>query len=119
MTAELFISYKDYMINDKGYSPHTVNVRVRTLHTFLKFCYEEGYILEPLHNKVKTVKAPIDNVEALTPQEIKALLAVLDDDWFTQFRDRVIILIMLDTMARIGELFAVKRDNVDLKNGGI
>lgn len=119
ITADLFIAYKDYMINDKGYSPHTTNVRLRTLHTFLKYCYEEGYVVQPLHNKVKTVKAPIDNVEALTPQEIKALLAVIDEGWFTGFRDKVIILTMIDTMARIGELLAVKRDNVDTKNGGI
>jgi integrase/recombinase XerD len=119
MTAELFLGYKDWMLNDKGYTPNTVNVRVRTLHTFLRYCYEEGYILEPIHNKIKTVKAPIDNVEALTPQEIKALLAVIDEDWFTQYRDKVIILTLLDTMCRVGELFSVKRDNVDLNGGTI
>ncbi|WP_108669293.1 tyrosine-type recombinase/integrase [Peribacillus acanthi] len=119
MTTDLFVAYKDFMINDKGYSPHTVNVRIRTLHTFLKFCFEEGYILEPIHIKIKPIKAPIDNVDALEPHEIKTLLAVLDDDWFTQYRDKVIILTMLDTMARIGELFAVKRTNVDLKHGSI
>ncbi|WP_257958693.1 tyrosine-type recombinase/integrase [Bacillus sp. V3-13] len=119
ITAEVFIAYKDYMLNDKGYSPHTVNVRVRALHAFLKYCYEEGYILEPLHNKVKTVKAPIDNVDALTPQEVKALLSVIDEDWFTQYRDKVIIITLLDTMTRVGELFAVKRDNVDLNGGTI
>jgi|tagenome__1003787_1003787.scaffolds.fasta_scaffold7545614_1 integrase/recombinase XerD len=41
--------------------------------------------MEPIHNKVKTVKAPNDNVEALTPQEIKALLSVVDESWFTQY----------------------------------
>jgi integrase/recombinase XerD len=119
MTADVFVGYKDYMINDKGYTPNTVNIRVRTLHTFLKYCYEEGYILEPIHNKIKTVKAPIDNVEPLTPQEIKAILAVIDEDWFTGFRDKVIILTLLDTLCRVGELFAVTRDNVDLNGGGI
>jgi integrase/recombinase XerD len=119
MNAELFLGYKDYMINDKGYTPNTVNIRIRTLHSFLKFCYEEGYILEPIHNKIKTVKAPIDTVDALTPQAVKALLAVIDDEWFTQYRDRIIILTCLDTMCRVGELFAVTRDNVDLNGGSI
>jgi integrase/recombinase XerD len=119
MTADVFVAYKDYMINDKGYTPNTVNIRVRCLHTFLKYCYEEGYILEPIHHKIKPIKAPIDTVDALTPQEVKALLAVIDDEWFTQWRDRIIILTCLDTMCRVGELFAVKRDNVNLNGGGI
>lgn len=119
MTSDTFLTYKSYLIYDKGYKSNTVNVRVRTLHAFLKYCYEEGYILEPIHNKMKTVRAPIDNVEALTPQEIKVLLAVLDDDWFTQYRDKVIILILLDTMARISELLDVKRENIDTNGGSI
>lgn len=119
MTTDTFLGYKNYLIYDKGYKPNTVNVRVRTLHAFLKFCYEEGYIIKPIHNKIKTVKAPIDNLEALTPQEIKALLAVLNDDWFTQYRDKIIILILLDTMARISELLDVKRENIDTNGGSI
>lgn len=119
MTQDVFVGYKEYMIHEKGYSPHTVNIRIRTLHTFLKFCYEEGYIVEPIHHKIKTVRAPIDNVIALEPDEIKLLLSVIDEDWYTGFRDKIIILTMLDTMARISELLAVKRTEVDLKQGSI
>jgi integrase/recombinase XerD len=119
ITVDVFLAYKDHMITEKRYSPHTVNIRVRCLHAFLKYCYEEGYILDPIHNKIKPVKAPIDNVDALTPQEVKALLSVIDDEWFSGFRNKVIILTMLDTMCRVGELLAVKRDNVDLNGGAI
>ncbi|PLT32553.1 integrase [Bacillus sp. V5-8f] len=119
MTAEVFLDYKDYMLNERGFSPHTVNVRVRTLHSFLKYCYEEGFIVDQLHKKIKTVKAPIDNVESLTPMELKQIFSVIDEDWYTGFRDKVLLLVMLDSMARIGELVKATRNNVDLKHGAI
>jgi len=40
-------------------------------------------------------------MSTLTPQEIKALLAILNDVSFTQNHDRIIILTLLDMMARI------------------
>lgn len=42
ITAEVFFGYKDYLINDNGYSPHTVNVRLRTLQRFKSFATTRG-----------------------------------------------------------------------------
>ncbi|MFJ7729275.1 tyrosine-type recombinase/integrase [Neobacillus sp. NPDC097160] len=38
---------------------------------------------------------------------------------YTGYRDKVIVFVLLDTMVRISELVAMKRSNVDLKNGVI
>jgi integrase/recombinase XerD len=116
---EIFIEYKNNMLHDSKYSLHTVNLRVRTLRAFLKFCFDEGYISIPIHNKIKIVRVPLDNVAPLEPEEIKLILNVIDDEWYVGFRDKVIIITLLDTMTRINELLAAKRKHVDLINGTI
>jgi integrase/recombinase XerD len=119
ITAELMQDYKSYMLHDKQLAPSTVNIRIRTLKVFLKYCYNEGFINEPLHEKLKQVKEPQERVKSLEPHEIKALLSVINDEWYSEFRDKVIILIMLDTLVRVSECLAIKRKNVDLRNNVI
>ncbi|MGC4378429.1 tyrosine-type recombinase/integrase [Fictibacillus sp. Mic-4] len=119
ITPIVFRGYIDYMLNDLGVTPVTVNVRIRTLRHFLRFCYNEGYIDTPVHEKFKPVKTAKDTLESFTQEEVKRMLAVLDDDLYVGFRDRVMIYVMLDTMVRASELLAMKRSNVDLKAGEI
>ncbi|WP_411953238.1 tyrosine-type recombinase/integrase [Alkalibacillus sp. S2W] len=118
LTPDLFLDYKTFLI--EKYSPNTVNVRLRTMHAFLKFCYEEGYINEALNMYVKKVRAPIDNLEALEVEEIERLIGTVSrysSEWFTDFRNKVIILTLLDSMARVSELMQAKRRNLNLEEG--
>ncbi|WP_338447756.1 tyrosine-type recombinase/integrase [Niallia oryzisoli] len=107
------------MFNDKGLAPTTANVRIRTMRAFLRYCYQEGWIEEPIHERFKPVKTPEDEIQAFTPAEVKALLNQSDDSRFVGFRDKVMIYVLLDTMVRISELLNMKRSNVDLKSGFI
>ncbi|PLR94832.1 tyrosine-type recombinase/integrase [Bacillus sp. T33-2] len=119
VTIHLLREYMSYMIHEKGLKPMTVNLRVRTLRAFMRFCYTEGYIQEPFHEKFKPIKVPEDTIQALTPGEVKILLSVIDEQYYASYRDKTMILILLDTMVRISELLEIKRDNVDLKTGFI
>ena len=116
MTLEKFMGWIEYMLDELDYSPHTVNIRVRTMRAFVRYCYEDkNWIEEPVHKRFKPIKAPIDNVDSFTIDEVKSLLAVVDDATYVGFRTKVIIYVLLDTMMRSCELLDVKRDNVDLK----
>ncbi|MCG1020789.1 tyrosine-type recombinase/integrase [Sutcliffiella horikoshii] len=117
--TDIFLEYVNYMQDERKFSAHTVNLRIRTLKTMMKWAYEEGFILEAIHTKLKVIKAPIDNVEPLEPFEIKQLLGAIDDSWFSGFRNKVIIMVLLDTLSRVGELLKVKRKDLDLKKGVI
>ncbi|ADU30391.1 tyrosine-type recombinase/integrase [Evansella cellulosilytica] len=119
MTTEIFLEYRNYMLNDLGLKASTVNIRLRTIRAFLRYSYEEGWIDQPIHEKFKPVKAPQKEVDALSPREIKLLLSQINDDYYAGFRDKVLFFTMLDSMARISELLAIKRENVDLRNGVI
>ena len=114
MTLELFVGWIAYMEGELEFAPHTINIRVRTMRAFLRFCYEDkGWLTEPIHRRFKPIKAPVDTVEAFTPEEVKRMIAAIDDRQYTQFRTKVQLYVMLDTMARGGELLKIKRKNVD------
>ncbi|MFS0637295.1 tyrosine-type recombinase/integrase [Mesobacillus foraminis] len=119
ITVETFRSYIGFMLQEKKVAPTTANVRIRTIRAFLRFCFQEGWIDEPIHEKFKPVKTPEIQIEAFTPTEIKAMLNGIDDTRFVGFRDKVMIYTLLDTMVRISELLKIKRCNVDLKSGQI
>lgn len=116
MTTPIFMDWITYMLEEKDYAPMTANIRIRTIRTFLRYAYEEkGWIDDPIHRRFKPIKAPIDVVEALTPDEMRRLIGATNDDTYTGFRTNVAIYVMLDTMMRVCELVDVKRQNVDFK----
>lgn len=120
MTTELFVGWITYMLEEMDYAPATINIRVRTMRAFLRYIYEEkGWIDEPIHKRFKPVRAPIDVVESLTPEEFRRLIGAIDDTSYTGFRTKVMTFVMLDTLVRVCELVDIKRQNVDLKTMSI
>jgi len=49
------------MQNEKEYNPFTINIRLRTIKTFLKWLYDEKYISANINLSIKKVKVPHDN----------------------------------------------------------
>lgn len=117
--VDLFRGYIGYMLHEKSFSPMTLNVRIRTIRAFLRYCYQEGWIEEAIHERFKPIKTQEDTLESFTPEEIKRLLQAVDDDTYRGFRDKVMIYVLLDTMVRCSELINIKRDLVDIKEGFI
>ncbi|MFP5111392.1 tyrosine-type recombinase/integrase [Bacillaceae bacterium C204] len=119
MTLEVFLDWVDFMLNEKGIQPTTVNIRVRTMRAFLRWCYMENLIDNPIHERFKPIKTAEDTIEALTVSEIKTLLNAFDEAIFVGFRDKVMVMVLLDSMVRFSELLEIKRSNVDFKAGVI
>ena len=119
VNLETFRGYIGYMLNEKKLAPTTANVRIRTIRAFLKYCYQESWIEEPIFERFKPVKTPEDEIESSTPSEIKSLLNQIDNTRYVGFRDKVMIYTLLDTMVRISELLNIKRSNVDVSAGQI
>lgn len=120
MTVELFCGWIDYMREELELAPATINIRVRTMRAFVRYAYEEKtWIAEPIHRRFRPVKAPIDVVEAFTPDEVKRMIGAIDGDSYTGFRTKVVMFVLLDTLVRVSELVDIKRSNIDLKAGSI
>jgi integrase/recombinase XerC/integrase/recombinase XerD len=97
-------------LQDRGLKPNTVNCRLRAAYAFIRFLVEKkmlGY--EILERKIK-VKLPDRLPRAIDPVELKQLLSVIDNT-----RDRALILLLLRTGMRIGELLSTTVSDVDFK----
>jgi integrase/recombinase XerD len=108
INADLFRAYNYWMINEKGLSPVTANVRIRTMRAFVRFAFVEVYVDKTIHEKIKTLNTEKDSKESFTTAEVKALLDKVDTSTFAGFRDFVMVCVLLDTIVRISELMAIK-----------
>ena len=97
-------------MQDRGLKPSTVCIRLRNVYGFLRFLILEYKVLswELMERKIK-LQLPDRLPRAIDAQHIEQLLAVVDNS-----RDRALILILLRTGMRIGELLNCKVDDVDL-----
>jgi integrase/recombinase XerD len=117
LTIDMVRSYMNHLLNELELAAYTVNIRTRTLKAFFRFAFKEGYFERPIHEHMVLVKVPKDNIQAFTPQEVRTLISVVNETTVTGYRDRTMMYFMLDTMVRVRELLAIRRENVDLKNG--
>ncbi|UZQ49306.1 tyrosine-type recombinase/integrase [Clostridium kluyveri] len=111
----VFLEYVAYMYN-KNYKPCTMNLRLRTLKCYLRWLYTEKIIPEDISTKIKLVKVPKDTKEPLTTVEIKRIFKVLNLAEYSNYRDFVIMLVILDCGVRINELLNIKIENYNSKN---
>lgn len=98
-------------LQDRGLKPTSVSSRLRTVYAFVRFLIE-GKVLgyELLERRIK-IRLPDRLPRAINPEDLKQLLSVID-----QVRNRALILLLLRTGMRIGELLHTKVHDVDLNN---
>ncbi|MBW1913252.1 MAG: tyrosine-type recombinase/integrase [Deltaproteobacteria bacterium] len=95
---------------DRGMKASTVDMRLGTLKAFLRFLIEREVLPPELLNKRMTIKVPDALPRAMDPDDVRQLVAVLDD-----VRNRAMILVLLRTGMRVGELLNTIVEDVNLK----
>lgn len=130
LTPDLIRDYIIYMRKEKvryenaegrrdkrvGLSVDTINIRLRTLRAMCRFWHDEGYLpSNPMANIKPLRKDENDEVPGLTDAEIELLLASYDDSQFADWRDKVLILLMLDTGLRPTEACELTIVRVDFE----
>ena len=104
---EAFVEYQQ----DRGLKPRSVRTRLCAVYAFIHFLIEHkvlGY--ELLQRRIK-IKLPDQLPRAMDATDVKQLLSVID-----HVRDRAVILLLLRTGMRIGELLSTKVHDLDLSN---
>jgi integrase/recombinase XerD len=94
---------------DRGLKPLSVKSNLRQIQTFLRYLMGGGIIsADVLVHRIR-IKVPDALPRAMDPLDVKRLLAVID-----HIRDRAMILVLLRTGMRIGELLRTRISDVRL-----
>jgi integrase/recombinase XerD len=94
---------------DRGLKASTVKMRLRTLNAFLRYLIERDVILPEVLSRRMIIKVPDALPRAMDPEEVRHLISVIDT-----IRDRAMILVLLRTGMRIGELLNTLVSEVNL-----
>ena len=97
-------------LQDRGLKPTTVNTRLRSVYAFVRYLIIEYKVFswELMERKIK-LKLPERLPRAIDPQHLDQLLGTIDN-----CRDRALILLLLRTGMRIGELRKCRVEDIDL-----
>ncbi len=98
---------------DRGMKPVTVHGRLGSVKAFLRYLIENGVVRHEVLSKRISVKLPDALPKAIAPKDVRTLLSVVDG--IRSIRNRAIILMLLRTGMRIGELLALRLEDIDLK----
>lgn len=93
-------------------APVTVRAFVRIFKSFFNWCYQEDLIDHNPAARLAPPKVPVRIRSAFTPEHISRMLAACDTSTPLGFRNYVIVLLLLDTGMRIGELCGLKVTDV-------
>jgi len=97
-------------LQDRGLQLTTVNTRLRNVYAFVRYLIIEyrGFDWGLMERKMK-LKLPDRLPRAIDPQHLDQLLSSIDDR-----RDRALIILLLRSGMRIGELLNCKLQDIDL-----
>lgn len=95
---------------DRGLKPTSVRNRLKSMYAFLDFLIERGIVDPDVTKRRMSIKLPDTLPRAIDPDDIKKLLSVVKHT-----RNRAMILTLLRTGMRIGELLETKVIDLNLK----
>ena len=112
--------FLEYLEKQRGNVTRTRNVRLAGIHSFFKYVALE----EPCHSALAQRILAIPNkrfkrkpVEFLTRLEIDALLAAPNQSTWAGRRDKVLLLLAVQTGLRVSELIGLRCEDVELGHG--
>ncbi len=95
---------------DRGLAPISIDGRLKALYTFLNYLVEHDIIAPDVLKHKLRIKVPDALPRAIDPEDIKQLLCVLKKP-----RDQAMMLTLLRTGMRIGELLSTEVTDLNLK----
>ncbi|MDQ5988608.1 MAG: Tyrosine recombinase XerC [Syntrophus sp. SKADARSKE-3] len=95
---------------DRGIKITTVRTKLVSILAFLRYWMEEGIVSPEVFFRRIRLQMPERLPRAMEPDDVQKLLSVIDDT-----RDRAMILVLLRTGMRIGELLNTRMIDIHLK----
>jgi len=105
---------------ERGNSATTINTRLQRIRAFLNYCLSEKIITENPAHKVKRLKEDL-KIEVFSDLQVNQMLAYYrslrrKEQSFAAYRGYILILVLLGTGLRRGEVLRLKWSHIDEKN---
>lgn len=111
----VFENYKIYLLENKNKTKKTsLQTYSRAIKTFLNWVNNKGLFDNDI-GKLTLIKAEIPNIVPLSDAEIQILLNCFDNSYLG-IRNKLIILLMVDSGLRRGEIVSLETANINLTN---
>jgi integrase/recombinase XerD len=114
--SALEMTFKDinpYFLNliGENKAPRTLNRKMAAIRCFFKFLLKNEYISVDPSVKLESSKLPKRLPEYLTDQQVRQIMDVT-----TNYRDKVIMMVLYTSGARLNEIYQLDKSNVDFEN---
>jgi len=103
---EAFIEHEQ----DRGLKVTTARTRLKQLRAFMRFLIDQEIISEHVLKRKIKLKVPDSLPRAIAPGDVRKLLGVIEET-----RNRALVLVLLRTGMRIGELLGLKMIDLDVR----
>ena len=106
-------------LSDAGYSAKTVNLKLTAIRSFLKYCGEEDFELRGIYDgvcQIKKLKEPKKPIEYRQPDATSAIMSDYDTRTSKHRRNRMMLILMYDSGARVQELADMDTTSLHLED---
>lgn len=101
--------------HNKKVSIATINNYLRNIKVFFNWARDNRLMKKDIVKNIKQIKTDRKPKEFISDRAFKLLLNNIDISKYHEFRDYIIIQLLLDTGMRIGECLALNEEDLDLK----
>lgn len=104
---------KAYLVSmEKRHKPNYLNDLLKAFKVWLEYCHEEGYVSENVARNVRNVKKSKVVIRTFSDQELKRLAKFYTGRDYLSMRNRIIMLLLIDTGIRLSELTGLTWDKI-------
>nr|DAE65765.1 MAG TPA: SITE SPECIFIC RECOMBINASE XERD [Caudoviricetes sp.] len=98
----------------KSVSPATINNYIRNLKVFFTWAVDNKIIKDSPMDKVQFIKVKRKPKDNISDSDFTTLIKALDVTKYFEYRDYVVIQLIMDTGMRLGETLSLTIDDIDL-----
>ncbi len=119
--AELTVRPVRYFLaelQEREPSPYTIDQHYRTLNTFFRWCIQEEMLDRNPLDRVRRPKIPKHIVPRLCSEQVERLVEAVQETLMRE-RNMAMVLLMVDSGLRVGEVVRLEMANLHLDEGYI